>query len=665
MIENFYSLGSLNSVQAFFAALLVGVAFGVCLEQAGFGSSRKLVAVFYFRDMTVLKVMFTAVITALLGLAYCVAFGSARMDNIFLMPTFYTAQIVGGILLGFGFVIGGWCPGTAAVGFASGKLDALVFFSGAIGGSILFNELFPSDFVQKLYTQGSSGVHFVYEHLGMSRTMFTLLFTLVAIGCFWGAEYIEKRRGQGSFRCYWNTRFLRFFSVALLITAVGLFVIEIPIVPQNTTTSNAGMEKELLTAVAAGDDHMEPEAVATRLMQNDSTMLVVDVRPAAEFAKFHVRGAVNIEMENLPQELGKYKDKQAIVFYSNGMTHPAQARDAMSRLGYRNVYIMTDGLKGFIERCLQPVSLRNDVVSAEEAKKINGWRGYFSKEEQPAARQADSATPEKLVATSWLADNLDREDLKILDCREHQSAYNSGHIPGAISISVESFRGVVNSVPSMLLPAEMLAAQLSLLGIRPDDMVVLVSDDKMHNATFVSMVFARLGHARYSILQGGINKWLDEKRPLDTKLPEIRKSFYPVAGVQDNFTVDAEAVLAAMQRKEVIIDVRPAELFSGKKVEEARGGHIPGATNRPFTQDLKKQESYLELQNLEELGKAYAAIIPNREAPVIVHCRTGLQASQTFFVLKSLLGYKNVRWYDGGWIEWASRPELPASSTDK
>lgn len=669
MIESFYSLGTINSTAAFFVALLIGVAFGVCLEQAGFGSSRKLAAIFYFRDMTVLKVMFTAVITALLGLSYCTAFGIVRLDNVFLMPTFYTAQVVGGVLLGFGFVIGSWCPGTAAVGLASGKLDALVFLFGAVGGSILFNESFTTEFVQKLYTQGDSGVRFVYEHLGVSRTTFTLLFTLVAIGCFWGAEYIEKRRGQGTFRCYWDSRFLRFFSMALLLLAIGLFVWDMPLAQQKAPT--AATEQQLLNAVAAGEDHIEPEQVADRLLQGDSTLLVVDVRPAGEFARFHLRGAVNIEVGQLAQGLIQYKEKRTIVLYSNGMTHPAQARDALVRLGYGNLFIMTDGLRGFIERCLKPASLRESPVPAEQAARIKAWREYFYaapttppvSQDQLAPKEARAVTPlspDRLVETAWLADNLNREDVKILDCREQQF-YNGGHIPGAIFVSVESFRGVVDSVPSMLLPADMLVAQLSLLGIRADDMVVLVADDKIHNATLASMVFARIGHVRYGILHGGMGKWMAEKRPLSTTLPAVRKSSYPVTRAADDFTVDRHAVLAAMQRKEKIIDVRPEEFFSGKKVEEARGGHIPGAVNRPFSNDVKKQDGYLLLRGVDELAKAYAEIIPDKETRVIVHCRTGHQASQTFFVLNSLLGYRNVYWYDAGWTEWASRPELPVS----
>jgi len=114
----------------------------------------------------------------------------------------------------------------------------------------------------------------------------------------------------------------------------------------------------------------------------------------------------------------------------------------------------------------------------------------------------------------------------------------------------------------------------------------------------------------------------------------------------------------------VILDVRPQDYFSGAKSDEARAGHIPGAVNRPFTEDhAKGPGETIVLKPQDELEKAYAAIIPSRDHPVIVHCRTGHQASQTWWVLARLLGYTNVKWYDAGWTEWAARPEWPVLAT--
>lgn len=241
----------------------------------------------------------------------------------------------------------------------------------------------------------------------------------------------------------------------------------------------------------------------------------------------------------------------------------------------------------------------------------------------------------------------------------HKPQYNTSHIPGSMCVSPEHFRGVVKGLSVMLLPADMLARHMSLMGIKPTDTVVIVPDDKVIDATLVSMAFARLGHAKYGILNGGFSRWHAEKGRVDTMLPETAEAEYPVPS-PDRFTVDYKQVLDHVKKGDaVIIDVRPSEFYTGKKVEEARGGHIPGAKNRPFSEDVTKVGNVSLFTPVHVLADAYSKLIPSKDSTVIVHCRTGHQASQAFFVLRDLLGYKNVLWYDAGWSEWAARPELP------
>jgi 3-mercaptopyruvate sulfurtransferase SseA/uncharacterized membrane protein YedE/YeeE len=663
MINTFFNSGTLDSSAAFLASLLIGLAFGVALERAGFGSSRRLAGIFYFRDMAVLKVMFTAVIVAMLGLSYAKAFGWVTPENVYFLHTLYAAQILGGLLFGIGFVMGGWCPGTAAVGVASGKIDALIFLIGAVGGSMLYNEFYPA--VAPL-TANDSGVVFGFESLGVSEAGFAFVFTLVAVGCFWGAEAIERKRNGVD--GYWNSRFLKVFSAVLMVVAFGLFAVynTRPVAAPTASTQ----EQALMTGMQEGADHIDVQELADRLLGGDASLQVVDIRTLQEYAQFHIRTAVNIQAADLPAALAPYKNQGLIVLYSNGMTHPAQARDSLARLGFNNVYQLTDGLQGFLDTCLKPVSLRSEPVSSVQAAKIRAWRAFFLS--SPVAVLAPSV-PASLpseplpaeVETAWLAQNLGRADVKRLDMRL-QPEYNSGHIPGSLSLNIETLRGCVEGVPSTLLPARLLAEHFSLLGIHPEDTLILIWDDKQQDATLVGMACERLRHRRYSVLRGGFAKWKSEKRPMDTLLPVVTPARYPVPAKADAFTVGAKDVLMAVGKSgTVILDVRPVDFFTGKKREEARGGHIPGAVNRPYTEDMAKGQGFTTLKPVSELEAAYAKLIPAKDTPVILHCRTGHQASQTYFVLTRLLGYTRVRWYDAGWTEWAARPELPVVSEVK
>jgi thiosulfate/3-mercaptopyruvate sulfurtransferase len=522
MTNTFYSLDALGTSGAFVLALLIGCGFGFALERAGFSSSRRLAGVFYFTDMAVVKVMFTALITAMLGLSYLVGFGWFQLDQIFLMPTIYGAQIVGGLLFGVGFVMGGWCPGTAAAGLAAGRIDALVFLVGTIGGSILFNELFPV--VRSLYTAGNQGTQMVYAAVGMSRNGFILAFTLMAVAAFWLSEWAEKARtGRAP---YLGSPFLKAFSLALVALAGGLFVLS----PATTgaaaksagaATITAVDERTLMEKVDQALDHIEPEELADRLMAGEPDLVVVDVRPSAEFNAFHIRGALNVPLAQLAEDLQPYKNKGLIVLCSNGMTHPAQARDSLQRQGFSNVYLLTDGLQGFRDRCLKPVSLRPEPLTTVAAARVNAWRVFFTA--PAAATAAVNATTPRVVETDWLATRLDTPGLKIIDLRP-QPEYNAAHIPGSLSLNVESFRGNIGGVPSMLLPPSMLAAQFSLLGLQPADTIVLVSGDKLYDTTLAGMAFERLGHRDYCIMNGGYAKWAEEDRPANAALPVVTES---------------------------------------------------------------------------------------------------------------------------------------------
>jgi hypothetical protein len=172
-------------------ALLIGTGFGFALEQAGFSSSRKLAGMFYGYDTTVIKVFFTAAIVALVGSQVLSYLGLLNLNLVFVNEYYVTSAIIGGIIMGAGFIMGGFCPGTGLSALSIGKIDAMLFFAGAMTGAFLFAETYP--LIQNIANAGYKGPVRINEALGMSAGVFTLVLIAAAIVMFWIAELAEKR----------------------------------------------------------------------------------------------------------------------------------------------------------------------------------------------------------------------------------------------------------------------------------------------------------------------------------------------------------------------------------------------------------------------------------------------------------------------------------------
>jgi len=176
-------------------AVLIGLAFGFFLEQGGFGNSRKLALVFYLRDMTVVKVMFTAILTAMTGMILFSQLGWLDLQQLWIVPTYLWPGIVGATIMGAGFAIGGYCPGTAVVGMATRKTDAYWNVGGALLGMALFTIAYPA--VEKFYLSGHLGDRVTLpETLGLSLGTVGFLVVLMALAMFAGSEWVEKRFGE-------------------------------------------------------------------------------------------------------------------------------------------------------------------------------------------------------------------------------------------------------------------------------------------------------------------------------------------------------------------------------------------------------------------------------------------------------------------------------------
>jgi uncharacterized protein len=187
----FFKFGAFGDETSLVVAFLIGIGFGWALERAGFGSAKKLVSQFYLDDLAVFKVMFTAIVTAMLGVFYLGWMGVLDLDLVYLSDTNLWPQIVGGLVLGVGFVVGGYCPGTSIVAAATGKIDALFFIGGVTFGVFTIGEAFP--LVKGFYESGNFGRLTLPDVLHLPYGVVVFLVVLMALGGFAGAGWIERR----------------------------------------------------------------------------------------------------------------------------------------------------------------------------------------------------------------------------------------------------------------------------------------------------------------------------------------------------------------------------------------------------------------------------------------------------------------------------------------
>ena len=185
-----YKFGAFGDETSLVVAFVIGIGFGWFLERAGFGNARKLMAQFYLTDMAVFKVMFSAVVTAMLGTTYLAWAGWLDLSLVYYVPTYWVTAIVGGLLMGVGFVIGGYCPGTSVASMATGRIDGLVYVGGFAAGTVGFAVGYP--IFKDLLTMGNLGVLTLPEVPGVPWGIVAFGVVLMAIGGFIGATWVER-----------------------------------------------------------------------------------------------------------------------------------------------------------------------------------------------------------------------------------------------------------------------------------------------------------------------------------------------------------------------------------------------------------------------------------------------------------------------------------------
>ncbi len=273
------------------------------------------------------------------------------------------------------------------------------------------------------------------------------------------------------------------------------------------------------------------------------------------------------------------------------------------------------------------------------------------------------AKPEALVETDWVAGHLEDRSIQLVEVDVDTTAYDSGHIPGAVGWNWQ--RDTQDTLRRDMPDQLAFEALMARSGIGSSTTVILYGDNHNWFAAYALWMMKYYGHKDVRLMNGGRKKWVDEGRPLTTEAPQVTRATYranaPAAEIRA-LRAFVEASIAHQAR--ALVDVRSPKEFSGELLAPEnlpqegaqRGGHIPGAANIPWAQAVAEDGTFKSADELRALyeGKGITA-----DKEIVAYCRIGERSSHTWFVLKYLLGYANVRNYDGSWTEWGSAIGVP------
>jgi len=279
------------------------------------------------------------------------------------------------------------------------------------------------------------------------------------------------------------------------------------------------------------------------------------------------------------------------------------------------------------------------------------------------AKFAEYAAPERLVSTEWLEQHLGEPGLVVVESDEDVLLYETGHIPGAVKVDWHT--ELNDPVVRDYLDGEGFAQLLSRKGIARDDTVVIYGDKSNWWAAYALWVFSLFGHEDVRLLDGGRDKWIAEGRPLTTEAVARPATEYPVVERDDSvLRAYKDDVLAHIGRGP-LVDVRSPEEYDGTRTsapaypEEGalRAGHIPTAQSVPWARAVAEDGGFKSRAELDAIYRGEAGLQDGDT--IVAYCRIGERSSHTWFVLHHLLGFENVRNYDGSWTEWGSAVRVP------
>ena len=275
---------------------------------------------------------------------------------------------------------------------------------------------------------------------------------------------------------------------------------------------------------------------------------------------------------------------------------------------------------------------------------------------------ASATTSDVLVSTDWVAQHVTDPAIRLVEVDVDTKAYNEGHVPGAIGWAWDT--QLCDTVRRDVIPKDKLEQLLSGSGVGNDTTIILYGDNNNWFAAWAVWQLKMYGHQKVQLMNGGRKKWIAEGRELSTDAPKVTKTAYRASAPDLSLRAFLPEVMEASQKRAAqLVDVRSPQEYSGELLAPPglpetcqRGGHIPGAKNIPWGKACNDDGTF---KSVEELKQLYGASGITGQQPVIAYCRIGERSSHTWFVLKYLLGYKNVKNYDGSWTEWGNLVAAP------
>jgi rhodanese-related sulfurtransferase len=344
---------------------VIGFAFGFTLEMSGFGDSRKLAAQFYFTELTVLKVMFTAIVTSMVLLFGAVSLGILNFSQVWVNPTYLWSGILGGLIMGVGFIVGGFCPTTSLASASTGKIDGMLFMLGGFVGAFLFGETEPY-FTNWYNNAGYYGRVTLDQVFNLPIGVVVLLVVLMALFIFWGAEQLERIVGKKDLSKEPKLRIAG--AGVLFVLALGVLLIGAPSLEEKysklaftrtETIPQVNADPIVNTLTYSADEmltnrlvQISPAELFKTVYNQNVNLIMLDVRPESDYNLYHVKGAINVPLQKLPpiipDLLTEPPANSVFILMSNDETAATNAWKQLVASSVPNVYILEGGVNNWI-----------------------------------------------------------------------------------------------------------------------------------------------------------------------------------------------------------------------------------------------------------------------------------------------------------------------------